>query len=569
MRLLRRSLLRTSPTITGSARAGSKRSRAPIDEGGGESAALVWVLAAGLAVAALALRLPLAASHPQGWDAVDFALALDRYDLETMRPHFPGYPLFVWAGRLARLWVPDPFLALARVSAVSGASAAGVWFLLADRIFRAAVSAVGPTPGKTAAAAPAAFMAAVWVAVSPLAWLSSEQAMSDSLGFLGISLVLLASWNYFRHGGPARALTAGVFLGLVLGVRLSYFPFALTLLALWLCRGGRGWRSGSGGEMFREATGALLGLAAGAAPWLAWQLSYDGPARLVELGARFTMGHLTDWGGSAAAAQAASNRAWLFFWRNWIGLGLGGPAVGGWVGWLVVLLAAGGLWLGWRRLSAAGGAAQSAAPIALFPAAWGLPYFVWAFWGQNPENPRHLLPILPIPIFVSILGWWLGFPDSRGRMAVKPIAAMLGVTALAAAVAWPLIAEHHRTPPPAVELARFFGGQGESVHGEVSGGPLFTWEEERTVAYFAPQVNVRRLRSLAHFRRALLSEPVPPRRIWATSYVLNGFGPQGDEVRGFFREAAVFQGNPLIYTTYHRIVLYEAGPELYDYLRRQ
>ncbi len=32
------------------------------------------------------------------WDEVDFALALDRYDLLAMQPHFPGYPYFILAG---------------------------------------------------------------------------------------------------------------------------------------------------------------------------------------------------------------------------------------------------------------------------------------------------------------------------------------------------------------------------------------------------------------------------------------------------------------------------------------
>nr|WP_232467183.1 hypothetical protein [Anoxybacillus flavithermus] len=34
------------------------------------------------------------------WDEVDFALALDRYDLLAMQPHFPGYPYFIFGGCL-------------------------------------------------------------------------------------------------------------------------------------------------------------------------------------------------------------------------------------------------------------------------------------------------------------------------------------------------------------------------------------------------------------------------------------------------------------------------------------
>ncbi|TXK86803.1 nucleoporin-interacting protein, partial [Parageobacillus sp. SY1] len=33
-----------------------------------------------------------ASPYAATWDQVDFALALDRYDLLAMQPHFPGYP---------------------------------------------------------------------------------------------------------------------------------------------------------------------------------------------------------------------------------------------------------------------------------------------------------------------------------------------------------------------------------------------------------------------------------------------------------------------------------------------
>lgn len=47
------------------------------------------------------------------WDEVDFALALDRYDLLAMQPHFPGYPYFIFGGMLVHSFVDNPAKALA------------------------------------------------------------------------------------------------------------------------------------------------------------------------------------------------------------------------------------------------------------------------------------------------------------------------------------------------------------------------------------------------------------------------------------------------------------------------
>lgn len=46
-------------------------------------------------------------SFASTYDQVDFALALERYDLLAMQPHFPGYPYFILGGYLVHLWVQD------------------------------------------------------------------------------------------------------------------------------------------------------------------------------------------------------------------------------------------------------------------------------------------------------------------------------------------------------------------------------------------------------------------------------------------------------------------------------
>ena len=46
-------------------------------------------------------------SFASTWDQVDFALALDRYDLMAMQPHFPGYPSFILGGYFIHQFVDN------------------------------------------------------------------------------------------------------------------------------------------------------------------------------------------------------------------------------------------------------------------------------------------------------------------------------------------------------------------------------------------------------------------------------------------------------------------------------
>lgn len=58
------------------------------------------------------LEIYYASPYAATWDQVDFALALDRYDLLAMQPHFPGYPYFVLGGMLIHAFIDNPAKAL-------------------------------------------------------------------------------------------------------------------------------------------------------------------------------------------------------------------------------------------------------------------------------------------------------------------------------------------------------------------------------------------------------------------------------------------------------------------------
>ena len=72
---------------------------------------------------------------PINWDAAQFALALDRFDLHMHQPHPPGYILYVALGRALNIVIGSPPLALCLLSVLAGMAAVFMVHRLALRIF--------------------------------------------------------------------------------------------------------------------------------------------------------------------------------------------------------------------------------------------------------------------------------------------------------------------------------------------------------------------------------------------------------------------------------------------------
>ena len=211
-----------------------------------ERAFLFWV--AGLMVAT---RLPFATRLLYHWDSVQFALAMDEYNVVKHQPHPPGYFLYVMAGRLVHLLVPDANAALVTLSILAGAAAAPLLYLLARRL-----------SGAGAAAA-----ATLFFATSPVVWLYGEVALSDIVEGCAVTGVALLCWRA-RAGSRRDVLLSALALGIAGGFRQQSLPLLLPLwlYAAWPHR----WRL------------LLVGAALGAAAVVAWAV----PMVLLSGGAR-------------------------------------------------------------------------------------------------------------------------------------------------------------------------------------------------------------------------------------------------------------------------------------------
>ena len=172
----------------------------------------------GLAVAAVAgllvwlTRLPFRAERLSGWDPVNFALALDRWDLALHQPHPPGYLGYVLLARLVRPLTNDANEALVLVAAAATAAAAIVLWRVAG--------AIG-VPAAPRRAGTVAFLS------SPLVWFYSSVGEVYALEMLCALLVAAACLRLRRTGSSLRPLALAF-----AACALVKLPTALMLLPL-------------------------------------------------------------------------------------------------------------------------------------------------------------------------------------------------------------------------------------------------------------------------------------------------------------------------------------------------
>ncbi len=160
-------------------------------------------IAALLALLAIAVRLPFRAEFLVNWDAVNFALGINSFDLATHQPHPPGYLGWVGISRAATWITSDPNAAMTLLSAVAGAIATTLVYYLARRfVHRRAATVV-----------------ALLFSTAPLVWYYSVVALSYmTTGAVALGL-LLALLRAVQDRSRRALLVASVLLALIGALR--------------------------------------------------------------------------------------------------------------------------------------------------------------------------------------------------------------------------------------------------------------------------------------------------------------------------------------------------------------
>lgn len=159
-------------------------------------------------------RIPFVSKFLYEWDSVNFALALDKYDILLHQPQPPGYILFVGLGKVFNQIFQDANTTLVFMSILFSALTVILVYYLGKQLFSRNMAITG----------------AILLIFSPIFWFYGEIAtIYPSEAFLAI---LIAYTSYQSLKGSRNFLyLSAIALGLAGGFRQDLIPF---MFPLWL-----------------------------------------------------------------------------------------------------------------------------------------------------------------------------------------------------------------------------------------------------------------------------------------------------------------------------------------------
>lgn len=417
-------------------------------------------------------------------DSIDFALGLRDYDISLHQPHFPGYPVYLFFSWLCLKLLHREVWALMMPGILFGSLTIYPLYALAIKMFSQRV----------------AILTAGLYILNPLCWLQAERPTSDATGmfFIIVSACFLyrvVDIHNNSSAGKGRYLFWGcLVLGLGLGVRLSYFPFAAMGIGITFYITIK--------RVYMNARGifyGLFGFFIGVCLWLIPQISYVGLYSFRLNGFSFVQGHFSDWGGS------------VFTFSGW-----------GRIVCLIKSITEYGLGVWWQDTSFLRLIPFSIMVISflypyysikryrydnrvLFFGLFIIPYMIWVVIGQNVANPRHILPVLPLVLMLIACGLNKVYTDG-GKVVFLTFTVILIVSM--SVVSRKEVAGYHTSIPAPVQVLRFIQGRFQNVSTRI-----YCSEEKRFFDYYLPRWDVRMVRSGAEIDRDLQSSLCIPENV--------------------------------------------------------
>ena len=302
-------------------------------------------------------------------DSLRFALSLYDYNLSNLQPHFPGYPVFCFFAKIIYLTIPSMGITFSIIGAIST-------FIIIYFSLRLGNTEIKSPEG--------AFMSLI-IFFNPMIWLMGNRYMPDLMGLALVSAIL---YLFILPQTNKNNLFAGYFFtGVLLGTRLSYFPLIIIPF----------FKNLQEGFSFKKIAFFLLGIII----WLLPLLFFEGFESLIVSAKKQTVGHFTEFGGTAITENNWANRLLYTIESIWSD-GLGGY----WIqrSWqtlffsffLISLIVIGTFTIvkNWRYEKYLRRIIRC---IIL--------YFLWVLFFQNViYKSRHVLPILLLFFIIIVIG---------------------------------------------------------------------------------------------------------------------------------------------------------------------
>ena len=178
-----------------------------------------------MGIGTILARLPFQITILNNHDAINYALALDHFDMRLHQPHPPGYPLYILLGRAFNLLLQDHLSALVWLSTVASGLAVMTLYLTGREMFDRRTGII----------------AALLAATSSVFWFQGEIAAPYTTDLLASALVGWLCYHLLTRPGRKIIWATALAVGLAGAFRLQtiLFLFPLFLYALR----NRGWKT--------------------------------------------------------------------------------------------------------------------------------------------------------------------------------------------------------------------------------------------------------------------------------------------------------------------------------------
>lgn len=448
-----------------------------------------------------------ASPYAASWDQVDFALALDRYDLLAMQPHFPGYPYFILGGIFVHQFIANPAQALAVFNSIMMLSAAVPIYLLVKRYQGANI----------------AWVTTVLIQSASYMVLTVTQPMSEGSA-------MAALWWYFWSLSLAKdnrkwiiQLLPLCLFSVVLGIRLSYAPFAIGILLLW-------WHEWKLLRSWKRMVILCFLAAFFQFIWLfALMVAEGGAASFFKLAISFTNGHFQEWGGTAATKEHSYfQRMLILIFFNIIWTAICNQSVLILCFYVIILFV-----LCIKRPSL---------KLDSWLAIMGISYVIWALLGQNIDKPRHVIPAASIMMFY-VWTYFLG-----KKLNVQKLIVVLAVFMLQMTMSIMEMKKQFDSLPATYQLAYDLEDKQEEFI-------VYTWEETRVLHYLQADFPHKAVYHFNVFLQDTANYDYDV--IYLTDHVVKGFEKQGIDVKKKVKKVSAYKSSKLIDPVYGEITLYE------------
>lgn len=408
------------------------------------------------------------------WDSVQFALGVKKFNLFAHAPHPPGYPLYIFAGKVLVFLGMDVVKALTVVACLGGGLFTAAWFFICSRQFGRAMG----------------WLMAAAIALAPMLWMTATKVLTDAPASAFLAVELAAVMVYRDRRSLRWIVLAAVAGAIGAGLRPQNFGVLLIILIAglaWARPGRRGWLTGLG--VFLAAnllwfipllwSQSLLPQAHGS--WLAypkqvlaqWLWRFDKPGNFIG----------ADDGKPGYIWKYAFNHSL----RTWFEYGFGWELrFGGFAG-LAVYIAGAAAYIRRGRL-------RADAPFWRFHLIWAVVYFLQVFCFL-PVAIRYQLPLLPLLILPAVAGLW----SLPGRM--RWLAAAVPVMLLLPSAGY--IMQNHKELAPPIKAMRYLNRK--HPKDERSRITLFMVSSKRHAEWYGPDFKTYDIERAARMNDGILS----------------------------------------------------------------